>query len=268
MTSDRQQSSDQSKSSLGSGNHDQGRSNVHQLSSMMSHEAAQEALVETTEQKAPKQHLVLAGIERGMDDFMARAIAEKDSRIQDRPFTRRDDRTLKGDAGEARTRNALRELYDAEQITHQPHLTTDAGKNINPDFVVRRDKQSDELIEVVDSKAWSLSRPKDAQGNRLSDDDFFRYLQQRPPADKLLYMNNLRNVVENYASTPQLASDGKVVLYFPENVMRYAPQIKQEIESWSGTAIAHGRAVEVRSMGVWDEDLWADVHKRRQNQQT
>ncbi len=242
-----------------------GKDNISQLTEQMETKAA---LAPSSTQEGAKKHLVVAGVEQELDDYMALRTAEKDSRIQERGLTKNDLLIAKGDAGEARTRNALRELYDAEQITHQPHLTTDTGKNINPDFVVRRDKQSDELIEVVDSKAWSLLRPKDAQGNRLSDDDFFRYLQQRPPADKLLYMNNLRNVVKNYASIPQLASDGKVVLYFPENVMQYAPRVKQEIESWSGTAIAHGRAVEVRSMGVWDDDLWADVHKRWQNQQT
>jgi hypothetical protein len=72
----------------------------------------------------------------------------------------------------------------------------------------------------------------------------------------------LQSVVERYSGSTRLEEGGKIVLYFPEDVMRYAPQIQTHIEGWSGTGIAHGHPVEVRSMGVWPADLRDDVSRR------
>lgn len=259
MVNDSLYSKDKSKSTPGGSEIYKGKDNIAQLTAQMQPEGLP---MPSNIQEISKQHLVVAGVEQELDTHIARRTAEKDSRIQGRELRKEDILIAKGDAGEGRTYIALLELYEPEQIDHQPCFTTDTGKGVKPDFVVCRDKQSDELIEVVDSKAWSLLCPKDTQGNPLSREDFFRYLQQHPNADSLLYMKNLQNTVENYACTPQLATDGKVILYFPENVMRYAPQIKQRIESWSGSEVANGHEVEVRSMGVWDDDLWIDVNKR------
>ena len=211
--------------------------------------------------EVPKRHLVPGTVLRETDDAIARSVGERDSRIQGRELTERDLRILKGDAGEGRTYVDLLDRYERDRIQHQPRFE-DSDRTRNPDFVVISDEHSGKIAEIVDSKAWSLMRPRDGQGNPVSNEEFFRYLQQRPEAHALLNTQELQRVVEKYASSPRLEPDGKVVLYFPEDVIRYAPQVKQEIEGWSGTEIAHGRVVEVRSMDVWQQELWTDVYRR------
>lgn len=117
--------------------------------------------------------------------------------------------------------------------------------------------------EVVDAKAWSLLRPTDASGEKVLTEDFMRSLLDHPNPAQLANMSELQKVVDRYSSSAELAPDGRVVLYFPEDVCRCAPQIVEEVESWSGSGSAHGRTIEVRSMGVWNSDLWAAVEKRR-----
>ena len=125
-----------------------------------------------------------------------------------------------------------------------------------------KERDPEELAEIVDSKAWSLIRPKDRNGEPITEEDFYRHLQQHPEARIVLNMHELQGVVEKYASSPRLETDAKVVLYFPEDVIRYAPQVRQAIEEWSGTELACGKRVEVRSMRVWSEELSRDVRKR------
>ncbi len=96
----------------------------------------------------------------------------------------------------------------------------------------------------------------------MSQEEFSRYLLEKPDASGLLNLAVLQKVVEEYASSPRLEPDGKVVLYFPENVIRYAPQVKHEIEGWSMTETARGHAVEVRSMGVWEDEIESDLRER------
>lgn len=206
-------------------------------------------------------HAVPAHVIQELDDHIAKWTAENDSRIQERELTDHDLRILKGDAGEGRTYVDLLERYDRERILHQPRFREE-GKDRNPDFAVVDDNDPEKMAEMVDSKAWSVVRPKDADGKSVSGSEFSAYLQKEPAAGSLLNTSELKRVVENYSSCPRLASDGKVVLYFPEEVVRHAPQIQQEVESWSGTDLARGHGVEVRSMGVWQNDLWKDVRER------
>lgn len=211
--------------------------------------------------ESPEERLVPATVFQEANDAIARSVAERDSRIQARELTEHDLKILRGDAGEGRTYVDLLGKYERERIRHQPKYEDPDGIR-NPDFAVISDRDPDKIIEMVDSKNWSLVRPRDAQGNPVSDEEFFRYLQQRPEAEGLLNTRELQDVVEKYASSPRLEPDGRVVLYFPEEVIRYAPQVKQEITGWSGTEIAHGRTVEVRSMRVWQEELQRDVERR------
>lgn len=74
MAGDRQQSSDQSKASSGTTSHDQGRSNVDQLSSMMAHDAAQEALAEND---ISAEHALYA--RRYASEAAARTLAGEDA---------------------------------------------------------------------------------------------------------------------------------------------------------------------------------------------
>jgi len=210
---------------------------------------------------APERHLVPAPVLQELDDHIARWVAERDSRIQGRELSERDLRILKGDAGEGRTYVDLLGRHESERILHQPRFE-DSDRVRTPDFAVLSEQNQDRLVEIVDSKAWSLLRPREVQGKLLSDEEFFRYLQERPSPHTLVNTAELRMVVEKYTSSPRLEPDGKMVLYFPEEVTRFAPQVTHALEGWSGTDIAHGRTVEVRSMGVWHEDLWEDVRRR------
>ena len=133
----------------------------------------------------------------------------------------------------------------------------------NPDFVVTSEEDQNEIVEIVDAKAWSLARPRDASGKPLSREAFLEHLQSRPSAESVMNTRELRDVVSKYASSPRLAEGGKVVLYLPDDVVRYAPQVKEKIEGWSGTEVAHGRDVEVRSMRASEDDLWEDMERRQ-----
>jgi hypothetical protein len=208
-----------------------------------------------------EKHLNLAHVQQDLDDEIARWTAQSDSRIQARAPAERDFATLKGDAGEGRTYVDLLGRHDPERILHQPRFD-DPDRTRTPDFAVVSAKNPDGLAEIVDSKAWSLVRPRDALGNPVDDERFFRHLLQKPEANSVLNMGELQEVVGKYAASPRLEPDGKVVLYFPEEVCRFTPQVSQQIEGWSGTEIAHGRVVEVRSMGVWQEELQKDVKQR------
>jgi len=168
---------------------------------------------------------------------------------------------LKGDAGEGRTYVDLLGHYDRERILHQPRFK-DVDSIRVPDFVVTSAQNPDKFIEIVDAKAWSLTRQRDAQGKPLNYEDFFSYLLERPDPRSVLNMHEMQRVVEKYASSPRLEIKGKVVLYLPEDIIRYTPQVPRQIQNWSGTDIAHGKVVEVRSMGVWNDELWDDVRTR------
>lgn len=208
-----------------------------------------------------KPHLVPAHVIGELDDHIARRTAADDSRLQDRELTPKDMRILKGDAGEGRTYVDLLGRYERDRILHQPRFR-DPDRVRIPDFAVVSDSTPQKLAEIVDSKAWSLVRPADSRGQPMSNKSFYHYLQENQDARKLLSMGKLQEVVEKYATSPRLEQEGKVVLYFPENVLRYAPQVQRTIEGWSGREIAHGHTVEVRSMGVWDQDLWKDVQSQ------
>jgi hypothetical protein len=211
---------------------------------------------------ASEKHLVPDHALQGVDDHIARWAAEDDSRIQGRELTDRDLSILKGDAGEGRTYADLLGRYERQRILHQPRFE-DPDRVRTPDFAVQSDRNPGRLAEIVDSKAWSLTRPRDAQGSPVADEEFFRHLQQKPDASSVINTAELESVVEKYASSPRLEPDGRVVLYFPEDVHRFAPQVKHELEGWSHTEVAHGRVVEVRSMGVSQEDLRKDWRTRR-----
>lgn len=208
-----------------------------------------------------KQHLVPAHVLQDVDDHIARWTAEEDSRIQGRELTDRDLSILRGDAGEGRTYADLLGRYERQRILHQPRFE-DPDRVRTPDFAVASERNPGRLAEIVDSKAWSLMRPRDAQGSPVGDEEFFRHLQQKPDASSVISTTELESVVEKYASSPRLEPDGKVVLYFPEDVHRFAPQVKHEIEGWSHSEVAHGRVVEVRTMRVWQQDLREDWETR------
>lgn len=185
------------------------------------------------------------------DQALADNYAEHDSRFDaDKPLDpARHDRILQGDAGEAYTRVRLGELHDFHLIEAQPKAVKDGeGKIIKPDFVVKSRSQPGRFDEIVDSKAW---RPADRTG-----------MPGDGPA-RLPNMTGLRRMVERYSSSPQLTDDGRVVAYLPEDMIWRAPQDIERIESWSGTELAHGKTVEVRSMGIWlDDDLEAAMRRR------
>lgn len=216
-----------------------------------------------TEGERGDRHLVPATVIEEIDDAIARSRAETDSRIQGRELRDRDERIIKGDAGEGRTYVDLVSRYGRERIISQPEFD-DPDRPRNPDFVVMSERHVGEIEEIVDAKAWSMRR-KDEHGRRMSHEEFFRMLQEDPRPDRLVNIHELRAVVTKYASSPHLARDGKVVIYLPEDVTRHAPQVKTKIEGWSGTEIAQGRTVEVRSMGAHEEDLWEDTERRRKS---
>ncbi len=208
-----------------------------------------------------RKHLVPGTVLAGADQVIARSVAESESRISGREVTPTDWRVLKGDAGEGRTYVDLLSRYERERILRQPRLK-DSDMERQPDFAISSARDSGKLAEIVDSKAWSLVRPRDKEGRPVSQEEFSRYLLEKPDASGLLNLAVLQKVVEEYASSPRLEPDGKVVLYFPENVIRYAPQVKHEIEGWSMTETARGHAVEVRSMGVWEDEIESDLRER------
>ncbi|HKQ09100.1 MAG TPA: hypothetical protein VJ464_28515 [Blastocatellia bacterium] len=152
----------------------------------------------------------------------------------------------KGDAGEGFTRVRLADLYDYERIESQPKGLIKGQSR--PDFAVKSLTDPDKYEEIVDSKAWQLTIPG-------------RETDNAPPtlegidSSRLLSINKLKSVVQRYTSSDKLETDGRLALYFPEEVLRLAPQIQKEIESWSGTELAHGKKVEVRSQGIWDDEL-------------
>jgi hypothetical protein len=157
------------------------------------------------------------------------------------------ERQLTGDAGERRAWVNLVKRYGHKRIIEQPNLKTPGGDK-RPDFVVKSETEPGKYSEIVDSKAWRL-HARDASGEL----DYARLLE-KPSASELISMSKLKKVVHDYSPSSDLASDGKVVLYVPEEIYRYAPQVRSEIESWSGTEIANGRTVEVRSLEVWQEN--------------
>ncbi len=212
-------------------------------------------------------HKTPAYIIEQMDNEIAGWRAREHSRLDESEEYPKDNvrRILKGDAGEGYTHVRLLDRYEREQIMPQPKGITDREGNVKkPDFVVKSQTEPAAYEEIVDAKAWSLLRPREEGGEKISYTDFMRSLRERPNPARLVDMSKLKKVVNQYASSPQLASDGRVVLYFPEDTLRYAPQLKQEIEGWSGSELAHGRTVEVRSIGIWNDDLWQAAGKRHQ----
>lgn len=224
-----------------------------------------EVVADQTVDDAPKGHLVPAHVLANVDRQIATFTAESDSRIQGRELRESDKRVLLGDAGEGRTFVDLLGRYDRDRIMHQPRLD-DSDRVRQPDFAVAAESDRRKISEIVDSKAWNLLRPTDSGGKPLERDDFYKYLQRNPEPERLMKLAALRETVEKYASSPRLDRDGRVVLYFPEEVHRYAPQLVAEVHGWSHTPLSHGREVEVRSMGVWRDDLWNDVSQREHKQ--
>lgn len=209
------------------------------------------------------QHLTPAYVFESLDQQIADYRAAADSRLDEtKEYSDGIQRILKGDSGEGYTYVRLLERYDADRIGIQPELIGAAGKNIQPDFAVRSSDGQGSYEEIVDSKAWSLLKPKGVDGGEVSQDRFMRSLLDHPNPSRLQNMRHLQDVVERYSGSPQLTAAGRIALYFPEDVFRYAPQVVQEIESWSYSDFAHGRAVEVRSIGVWNSDLWAAARRR------
>ncbi|HUW13026.1 MAG TPA: hypothetical protein VM537_25095 [Anaerolineae bacterium] len=221
--------------------------------------------LERTNPSREEGHLTPAHVFEQMDNTIAEYRSSEDSRLDETKDYSRDAvrHIMKGDAGEGYTYVRLLERYDGSRIVSQPQVTVAGGQECRPDFGVRSENAPAGYEEIVDAKAWSLLRPKDSDDKRVSTEDFMRSLLDHPGPSRLVNMSGLQDVVDRYASSPQLSPDGRVVLYFPEDVCRYSPQIVQEVESWSGGELAHGRTVEVRSMGVWNSDLWAAVGRRR-----
>lgn len=202
---------------------------------------------------APPQtqgHLVPAYVFEQADRAIAGVRSVKDSRLDEtKDYPAEAVKYIaKGDIGEGYTFVRLLERHEGNQIVAQPRGLVDAsGQAIRPDFAVRSTPDSQTYQEIVDAKAWSVLYPHNASG---------------PDAPRLANMSALRDTVQRYSSSPQLAAEGSVVLYFPEEVLRHTPHAVSEIESWSGTALAHGRNVQVRSMGVWNDQLWQATWQR------
>lgn len=212
-----------------------------------------------------KKHLVAAHVFEGGDKIIAQHRSVEYSRLdegKDYPWDAVK-HIMKGDAGEGYTYVRLLERYERDQIVSQPEMFDGSGRKTRPDFAVRSNDIPNMYQEIVDAKAWSLLRPTDASGEKIPAEDFMHSLLDHPNPDRLVNTSELQSVVDRYSSSPQLEPDGRVVLYIPEDTFRYAPQIVQEVKSWSGSELAHGRAVELRSMGVWNSDLWAAAGKRR-----
>lgn len=211
-------------------------------------------------------HLVPAHVIEQVDTHIAKWHAREDSRLDEsKEYTKDIKRILKGDAGEGYTYVRLLGQYEREQIVPQPaNLTDGDDSRITPDFAVKSYAEPGAYQEIVDAKAWALIRPRDTDGEKVPYADFMRSLLDHPDPARLVNMGELKRVVNRYSSSPQLASDGRVVLYFPEDTLRYAPQLARELESWSGSEMAHRRTIEIRSMGVWNDDLWQAAGKRHQ----
>ena len=205
-----------------------------------------------------RQHLVPAHVYEQMDIAISSLHARTNSRLRlEHEYDPESvSRIRKGDAGEGYTFVRLLEQHSAESIVSQPRLTDEIGRTINPDFAIQDPQDQSHYLEFVDSKAWSLLRPKDRDGTPVGTDEFFQRLHEHPNPDQLVNMSHLRNVVQRYTSSHQLRQDGTLTFYFPGDIFRYAPQVIDEIEGWSGTEIAHGRTIKSQSMGIWNEDLW------------
>lgn len=200
-------------------------------------------------------HLVPAAVLAQADEALAGIRSVRDSRLDEGTDYPPEavKHIMKGDIGEGYTFVRLLERYDRDHLVSQPKGLVDAkGRGIQPDFAVRSLRNPELYQEIVDAKAWSVLYPGNVSGVE---------------SPRLANMSHLRETVERYASSPQLVSDGKVVLYFPEEVVRHAPDAVAEIEGWSGSELAHHRAVEVRSMKVWNDQLWKAVWERRKGLQ-
>jgi hypothetical protein len=199
-------------------------------------------------------HRTLPWVEDNIDAALTQHYSEQTSRLDpDKVYEKPIDNILMGDAGEGRTRVDLNERYGTvdgdgvfhtDRIVDQPHFTFADSGEINPDFAVKSADDPERFDEIVDSKAWQVFRKGE------SHDQTLQRLLDNPPADHVLNMAKVEEVIGRYSQAPDLAPDGKLVFYFPDDTLRYTPQVKEAIESLSGTAKANGRLVEVRSLNV------------------
>lgn len=201
---------------------------------------------------------MLAHVEQEVSTYIAYRTARADSSIRDQKLTRDDwDRLknlLKGDAGEGFTYVRLLERYDSSQIIHKEALRQRYHGALKPDFAIQSKRDPNKLAAIVDAKAWY---PK---GWRNKDLD---YLFDNPESKSVINMHALRQTVAKYAAAPDLEPDGRVLLFFPREIYRGVPNVKKEIESWSGSELTSGRTVEVLSMEVCEEDLREAMKARR-----
>ena len=196
-----------------------------------------------------------AHVQQEVNDHIAQRSAVENSLIPDRRWEKKLGRIFQGDAGEGYTYTDLVGRYGRERIIQKGELKKlYQSYKLEPDFAIRSDQDPDRIAEIVDAKAWY---PKGWYRMDVS------YLLNGPEVDRVVFISALRKTVNKYATAPDLQLDGKVVLYFPEEILRVAPSVKSEIESWSGSELTRGRTVEVRSMKAGLDDLNRITKSRR-----
>jgi hypothetical protein len=179
---------------------------------------------------------------------------QENSDIPGRHRTRRTERIIQGDAGEGYTRADLVARYGRENVVGKHELRRRFDRALQPDYAVRSQQHSGQFSEIVDAKAWY------SRGWHRHQPADMRALLHDRQADTRVNLRGLEKTVAKYAAAPGLEPGGKVVLYFPDEILT-ATDLKQVVEGWSGSAITVGHPVEVRSMGAGWQELVAAMQQ-------